>query len=202
MRNNIVFKGFRFAKAFLYYVYAQILFLYKYEPKYKKSCWFGYGEHGYRKIMREGWKWTVEAYKGNKRSGTNLEARWPVSPRCTVIIPENISFAPENLNIFQSFGIYYQAFGKIDIGRGTTVGPNVGFITANHDIKNIDSHDKAKSIKIGENCWIGMNSVILPGVCLGQHVIVGAGSVVTKSFTEDHIVIAGNPAKIIRRIDG
>ena len=46
-----------------------------------------------------------------------------------------------------------------------------------------------------------MNAVILPGVTLGDHTIVGAGSIVTKSFPEGYVVIAGNPAKIIRTLE-
>lgn len=45
-----------------------------------------------------------------------------------------------------------------------------------------------------------MNSVVLPGVSLGPHTVVGAGSVVTKSFPDGYCVVAGNPAKIIRRL--
>ena len=45
-----------------------------------------------------------------------------------------------------------------------------------------------------------MNSVILPGVTLGDHTVVGAGSVVTKSFEQGYCVIAGNPARIIREL--
>ncbi|MBO8759626.1 type 8 capsular polysaccharide synthesis protein Cap8J, partial [Staphylococcus aureus] len=57
-----------------------------------------------------------------------------------------------------------------------------------------------EDVKIGNYSWIGMNSVILPGVELGEHTIVGAGSVVTKSFPEGNVVIGGNPAKIIKKI--
>lgn len=84
---------------------------------------------------------------------------------------------------------------------GCIIAPNCGFITANHNFDEFDKHYDGKDIIIGDNCWIGMNSTILPGVVLGNHTIVGAGSVVTKSFTEGHCVIAGNPAKIIKRLD-
>lgn len=117
-----------------------------------------------------------------------------------MIYPENIDFHPDDLNNFQSFGIYYQAIGRITIGKGSYIAPNVGLITANHDITNLDLHTEPKPIVLGEKCWIGMNSVVLPGVILGDHTIVGAGSVVTKSFPEGNCVIAGNPAKIIKEI--
>jgi acetyltransferase-like isoleucine patch superfamily enzyme len=70
-------------------------------------------------------------------------------------------------------------------------------ISANHDIYDFSKHIK-KSVKIGNNVWIGANVVILPGVEIGDNTIIGAGSIVTKSFKEGNCVIGGNPAKIIR----
>jgi maltose O-acetyltransferase len=58
---------------------------------------------------------------------------------------------------------------------------------------------KNAPIKIGNDVFIGTKSIILSGVSLGNRVIVGAGSVVTKSFSDD-VIIAGNPAKIIRNL--
>lgn len=95
---------------------------------------------------------------------------------------------------------YFQGQGAIYVGDYVEFGPNVGVISANHDL-----YDQRKSyekpIRIGDYCWIGMNSVITAGVELGTRTIVGAGSVVTKSFPEGYCVVAGNPAKIIKYLD-
>lgn len=185
-------------KGVIIYLYANILISLYYEKKYIKSSWFGYGKRGYHKWMAVGWQWVVDDYKGCKKLNVNRNVPWPVSPRCCVIMPWNIEFHPECINIFQSFGIYFQGINKIRIGEGSTIGPNVGLISANHNPEKIEQHLKSSGIDIGKYCWIGMNSVILPGVVLGDYTTVGAGSVVTKSFPEGNCVIAGNPAKKIR----
>ena len=103
------------------------------------------------------------------------------------------------MNIFQSPGCYFQAHGRIVIGKGTWIAPNVGLITSNHKFSDLNLHYPPQDIIIGEGCWIGMNSMILPGVELGANTVVGAGSVVTHSFVEGDCIIAGNPAIIIRK---
>jgi acetyltransferase-like isoleucine patch superfamily enzyme len=95
---------------------------------------------------------------------------------------------------------------SITIGKNATIGANCKII--DNDFHPLDAeqrnanrieHIKKAPIKIGDNCFIGMNSIILKGTTLGNNVIVGAGSVVHGSFPDDCIV-AGNPAKIIRRL--
>lgn len=151
----------------------------------------------------QGWKWVVKDYWGCKKLGVNRffdKKYWPSSPYVRVVHPENIHFSVNDLNNFHTMGTYFQAIGRIDIGEGTYIAPNVGLITSNHSFKDLDKHDIAKPILLGKKCWIGMNSIILPGVQLGEGTIVGAGSVVTKSFTKGNCIIAGNPAKLIRVI--
>lgn len=163
-----------------------------YDRKYLK------GKH-FSGISAPGWKWALIDIRARIFLGVNTRIPFPVSPNVYVKGYKNIFFHVDDLDNFQGFGNYFQAFGsgKIVIGKGSFIAPNVGLITTNHDILDPDLHVESKDIVIGEKCWIGMNAVILPGVTLGSHTTVGAGSVVTKSFSEGYCVIAGNPARKI-----
>jgi len=79
-------------------------------------------------------------------------------------------------------------------------GQNVWILSANHDLYDQYKYNVA-TIKIGDYCWVGMGSVITAGVELGTRTIVGANSVVTKSFPEGFCVVAGNPAKVIKYLE-
>ena len=87
----------------------------------------------------------------------------------------------------------------ITIGDNVTVSGGVKFTTHDNSISKVlgDKTDICVPIKIGNNCFIGRGSMILLGVHLADNIIVAAGSVVTKSFAESRIIIAGNPAKKI-----
>ena len=103
-------------------------------------------------------------------------------------------------NVWKSFalsgGCYIQGGNGIDIGDDTIFAPGVKIISANHAPSDLSKWLPGPPVKIGNRCWIGANATILPGVELGDDVIVGAGSVVTKSFP-DLSVIGGVPAKLI-----
>ena len=127
---------------------------------------------------------------------------WPVALSCTISNPENVIFHPDDLNNFQSPGVYMQNFDAcIRLGRGSYVAPNMGLITSNHRLDDLNMHEPGKDIEIGDGCWLGMNSVILPGVILGPQTIVAANSVVNCSFTEGRVLIGGAPARILRKLD-
>jgi len=130
----------------------------------------------------------------------NTKVKWPVHFTSSVGNPENI-VRGKGVYPGDSAGTYINAKNGISIGDYTNMGPNVGLISANHDFYDNTKHVEAKPIKIGAHCWIGMGAIILPEVELGDFTIVGAGSIVTQSFAEGYCVIAGNPAKIIRKIE-
>lgn len=90
----------------------------------------------------------------------------------------------------------------ITIGAHTLIGPDVRIYTPHHPMDYIDRRENreyAYPVTIGEDCWIGGGAIICPGVTIGSRSVVGAGSVVTKDVPPDTLV-AGNPARIIRRI--
>ncbi len=173
---------------------AQFIGLLFYDSKYLRGKDFG--RHKYT----NGWRWVMHNVFMQKIIGINRYIPYPVSFRMTVMNYENIEFDIDDLSNFQKVGSYFQAAADahIYIGKGTYIAGNVGIITANHDLENLDLPTPGKDVRIGEKCWIGMNCMILPGVELGKHTIVGAGSVVTKSFPQGNCVIAGNPGKCIK----
>ena len=147
-----------------------------------------------------GWRWAARSILWQRVLGFNREARYPVSPLIGIDEPANIQFDVDDLTMFQSWGSYFSNSygGRIVIGKGTWIAPNVGLITTNHMLLDPARHEVPRDIHIGANCWIGMNAVILPGVDLGEHTVVGAGAVVTHSFPNGWCVLAGVPARQIR----
>lgn len=131
--------------------------------------------------------------------GFNRRVYWPVHFSSIVLDYKNIYAGIETCPGYMP-GCYIQGDGKIFIGDYTQISANVGIITANHDVFDNRKHAPAEQVRIGKYCWIGMNSVILPGVELGDFTIVAAGSIVTKSFPDGYCVVGGNPAKVIRTI--
>jgi acetyltransferase-like isoleucine patch superfamily enzyme len=100
------------------------------------------------------------------------------------------------------------SWDSIKIGNYTRIGANCKIIDNDfHPIKLEyrhkglnKEHTTRKPIVIGNDCFIGANSIILKGTTLGNNVIVGAGSVVHGSWP-DNCIIAGNPAKLVKRLD-
>lgn len=106
-------------------------------------------------------------------------------------------------NFFANFNCTFLDVCPITIGDNALIGPNVQLLTPLHPLEareRISGVEYGKPITIGDNVWIGGGATILPGVTLGDNVVVAAGSVVTKSFDQNNIVLAGNPARVIKHI--
>jgi len=130
--------------------------------------------------------------------GINRKVKWPVHPTSTFIAPEKIIPGTRTPGLAKN--CFFDARNGIVIGKNVWIAHGVNFISQDHSNIDYNQYKTENPIVIGDNCLIGANSIILPGVQLGEHTIVGAGSVVTKSFLEGNIIIAGNPAKIVKKI--
>lgn len=102
-------------------------------------------------------------------------------------------------------GIHCTIIGPVCIGSHVNLAQGITVTALNHNFEDITQRiDQqgitTKPIVIGDDVWIGANSVILPGVTLGSHVIVAAGAVVTKDIP-DNCVVAGVPAKVIKQLE-
>lgn len=103
-------------------------------------------------------------------------------------------------HFYANFGCVILDSAKVTIGEHCFLGPQVGIYTSTHPVDPTQrkrGDQLAKSITIGDNCWIGGQACILPGVSIGDNVVVGAGAVVTKNIP-DNCVVAGNPAIVIK----
>ncbi len=105
-------------------------------------------------------------------------------------------------NFFANYNCTILDVAKVKIGDNCQMAPNVAIYTAGHPIHPVtrnSMYEYGKEVTIGDNVWIGGNTVICPGVSIGSNTVIGAGSVVTKDLPA-WSVAAGNPCRVIRSI--
>ena len=91
--------------------------------------------------------------------------------------------------------------GLIEIGKAVMFGPGVTIATVGHPINPaMREYMYTDHVKIGDNCWIGVNVTICPGVTIGENTVIGAGSVVTGDIPAN-VVAVGNPCRVVREIN-
>jgi len=160
-------------------------------------------------------KWFVNPFFHKKSKGATIQRRTRMD-----VLPFNAFFMGEYSTI-EDFCTVNNGVGKIHIGNRTRIGigsvligpvsigddvrlaQNVVVTALNHNYQDIslpisEQGVNTDQIYIGDETWIGANSVILPGVFIGKHCVIGAGSIITKNIPSNSVV-AGNPAKILRK---
>lgn len=92
--------------------------------------------------------------------------------------------------------------GRIAIGSNVMFGPAVTIATVGHPLNpKLRKYMYTDPVSIGDNCWIGANVTICPGVTIGENSVIGAGSVVTKPIPANCVAV-GNPCRVVRYFDG
>ena len=105
-------------------------------------------------------------------------------------------------NVFMNYDCIMLDGGYIRIGKHTLIGPHCQFYTPQHPMDYVDRREEKETaypITIGEDCWLGGNVVVCPGVTIGNRCIIAAGSVVTKDIPDDSLA-AGVPAVVKRSL--
>ncbi len=147
----------------------------------------------YKRVRRIAKRLRCYYYFGNSRSLVHGPIR--VGKRANIQIGANCSI---------NQGVLIQGHTSVRIGDGVVLSPNVMILDAGLDFDSLRQHGerihRGKPVEIGSRCWIGAGAIILPGVTLGPSVMVGAGSVVTRSYPANSVV-GGNPAVLLRSLD-
>jgi len=128
-----------------------------------------------------------------KTFGANLSGMPFIHSTARIQIPWNLTMK-HRACLGEGANAY--SLGKIDIQERATIAQEAYLCTGTHDFNDPSLQLITKPITVGKNAFIGARAMILPGVCIGDRVIVGAMSVVPKDVT-DHQIVAGNPAKKI-----
>lgn len=130
-----------------------------------------------------------------------------IGPDCYIEPPFHANFGGQHVHfgdhIYANFNLTMVDDTHIYVGDYTMFGPNVTVATAGHPLLpelREQAYQYNAPVHIGKNCWLGAGVIILPGITLGDNVVVGAGSVVTKDLP-DNVIAVGDPAHVLRSIN-
>ncbi len=170
---------------------------------------------GDEEIMKDQLKRLDRLYEFNKTRPTEMKKRQALMKEMFAEIGEGCYIEPPfytNMgaghihfgnHIYCNFGVTMVDDTHIYVGDRTMFGPNVTVATAGHPILpelREKGYQYNAPVHIGKNCWIGAGAVILPGITIGDNVVIGGGSVVTKNIP-DNVVAVGNPCRVLREIN-
>lgn len=119
-----------------------------------------------------------------------------------IISPENIQLG-ENCRINE--GVFLHGGGGIKIGNDVTLSAYAKIISLSYEVDDwrnsyLTKEHVGKEIYINDGTWVGSSAIILPGVSiLGKGVIIASGSIVNKTILDDFVLVAGNPAKVVKK---
>lgn len=105
-------------------------------------------------------------------------------------------------NFFANYNLTVLDVARVRIGANAQIAPNVSIYTAGHPIhpdSRNSGYEYGIDVTIGDNVWLGGNACVMPGVTIGNNVVIGAGSVVTKDIP-DNVIAVGNPCWVVREI--
>lgn len=144
--------------------------------------------------------------EGEKRTQMLKEMFAEIGEGCYIEPPFHANWGGRHVHfgkqVYANFNLTLVDDTHIYVGDNTMFGPNVVVATAGHPILpelREQAYQYNASVRIGRNCWLGAGVVIVPGITIGDNVVIGAGSVVTKDIP-DNVVAVGNPCRVLREV--
>lgn len=145
-------------------------------------------------------------FEQEKRAAVLKEMFSEIGEGCYIEPPFHANFGGRHVhfgkNVYANFNLTLVDDTHIYVGDNTMFGPNVTVATAGHPILpelREQGYQYNAPVHIGKNCRIGAGVIILPGITLGDNVVVGAGSVVAGDLPSN-VVAVGNPCRILREV--
>lgn len=145
--------------------------------------------------------------EGEKRTEMLKKMFAEIGENCYIEPPFHANWAGHHVHfgkgVYANFNLTLVDDTHIYVGDYTMFGPNVTVATAGHPIlpeSRQQGYQYNAPVHIGKNCWLGSGVIVLPGVTIGDNVVVGAGSIVTKDLP-DNVVAVGNPCKVLREVN-
>ena len=166
-------------------------------------------------IMQEQLGYLDKLYEFNQTRPTELDKREQmlkemfaeIGEGCYIEPPFRANWGGKHCHfgkmVYANFNLTCVDDTHIYVGDYTMIGPNVTIASAGHPIQpelRQKGYQYNMPVKIGKNCWLGAGVIILPGVTIGDNVVIGAGSVVTKDLPSN-VIAVGNPCKVLREVN-
>ena len=143
----------------------------------------------------------------DKRNAIMKEMMGDVGKDCYIEPPFHANWGGKHVHfgdgVYANFGLTCVDDTHIYVGSHTLFGPNVVLATAGHPMMpDLRKHGIQYNmpIHIGENCWLGAGVIVVPGVTIGDNVVIGASSVVTKDIPSNSVAM-GTPCRVVRQIN-
>ena len=143
----------------------------------------------------------------DKRNAIMKEMMGDVGKDCYIEPPFHANWGGKHVHfgdgVYENFGLTCGDDTHIYVGSHTLFGPNVVLATAGHPMMpELRKHGIQYNmpIHIGENCWLGAGVIVVPGVTIGDNVVIGASSVVTKDIPSNSVAM-GTPCRVVRQIN-
>lgn len=149
---------------------------------------------------------TTSAAAADERAALLAELLGAVGESAVILPPFRCDYGRQvrlGARSFVNYGGIFLDVAAIDIGEDVQIATNVQLLTASHPLdaaRRRARWESGRPIRIDDGAWLGGGAIVLPGVTIGAEAVVGAGAVVTRDVPP-RVVVAGNPARVMRDLD-